>query len=107
MESSIYTAQNYSDLVLDEAAVDAYFKAFPESDTVQKEVYKFYKNREYQFAWFNKKGMTVAVPIFYNQIQNYSADFNNKSIIDSELDSLIDLTNADKKPSLIRENRKK
>jgi murein L,D-transpeptidase YcbB/YkuD len=106
-ESSIYTAQNYSDLELDEAAVNAYFKAFPESDTIQKEVYKFYKNREYQFAWFNKKGMTAAVPIFYNQIQNYSADFNNKSLIDSQLDSLIDLTNADKKPSLIRENRKK
>jgi len=104
---SIYTAQNYSDLVLDEAAVNAYFKAFPESDTIQKEVYKFYQNREYQFAWFNKKGMTMAVLIFYNQIQNYSADFNNKSLIDSQLDSLIDLTNADKKPSLIRENRKK
>src|SRR3970040_1041973 len=93
--SSIYTAQNYSDLELDEAAVNAYFKAFPESDTIQKEVYKFYKNREYQFAWFNKKGMTAAVPIFHNQIQNYSNDFNNKSLIDSQLDSLIDLTNAD------------
>src|SRR3970282_1199707 len=75
-ESSIYTAQNYSDLELDEAAVEDYFKAFPESDTIQKEVYKFYKNRDYQFAWFNKKGMTAAVPIFYNKIQNYSADFN-------------------------------
>lgn len=106
-ESSIYTAQNYSDLVLDKSELKSYFKAFPESDTIQKEVYKFYKNREYQFAWFNKKGMTAAVPIFYNKIQNYSSDFNDKSLINSQLDSLIDLTNADKKPSLIRENRKK
>jgi murein L,D-transpeptidase YcbB/YkuD len=106
-ESSIYTAQNYSDLELDEAAVEDYFKAFPESDTIQKEVYKFYKNRDYQFAWFNKKGMTAAVPIFYNKIQNYSTDFNNKSLIDSELDSLITLTTSDKVPSLVRENRKK
>lgn len=103
---SIYTAQNYSDLELDETAVNAYFKAFPESDTIQKEVYKFYKNREYQFAWFNKRGMTAAVPIFYNKIQNYSTDFNNKSLIDSQLDSLIALTNSDKVPSLVRENRK-
>jgi len=105
-DASIYTAQNYSDLELDEAAVNDYFKAFPESDTIQKEVYKFYKNREYQFAWFNKRGMTAAVPIFYNKIQNYSADFNNKSLIDSQLDSLISLTNSDKVPSLVRENRK-
>ena len=54
-DASIYTAQNYSDLELDEAAVNTYFKAFPESDTIQKEVYKFYKSREYQFAWFNKR----------------------------------------------------
>lgn len=106
-KSGIYTAQNYSDLVLDEADVNGYFKAFPESDTIQKEVYKFYKNREYQFAWFNKKGMTAAVPIFYNKIQNYSADFNSNSFINSQLDSLINLTSADKEPSLIRENRKK
>lgn len=105
-DASSYTAQNYSDLELDEAAVNAYFKAFPESDTIQKEVYKFYKSREYQFAWFNKRGMTAAVPIFYNKIQNYSADFNNKSLIDSQLDSLITLTNSDKVPSLVRENRK-
>ncbi|HSN49191.1 MAG TPA: L,D-transpeptidase family protein [Flavobacterium sp.] len=106
-DSRIYTAQNYSDLVLDNAALEAYFEAFPESDTIQKEVYKFYKNREYQFAWFNKRGMTAAVPIFYNKIQNYSTDFNNKSLIDSELDSLITLTSTDKVPSLARENRKK
>ena len=105
-DASFYTAQNYSDLELDEAAMNDYFKAFPESDTIQKEVYKFYKNREYQFAWFNKRGMTAAVPIFYNKIQNYSADFNNKSLIDSQLDSLISLTNSDKVPSLVRENRK-
>lgn len=107
IESSIYTAQNYSDLVLDEAELNAYFKAFPESDTIQNEVYKFYKNREYQFAWFNKKGMTAAVPIFYNKVQNHSSDFNDRNLIDSQLDSLIEATNADKKPSLIRENRKK
>lgn len=106
-ESSIYTAQNYSDLELDKAVLKAYFKAFPESDTIQKEVYKFYKNRGYQFAWFNKKGMTAAVPIFYNKIQNYSTDFNNKSFINSQLDSLINLTNTDNEPSLVRENRKK
>ena len=105
-DASIYTAQNYSDLELDEAAVNAYFKAFPESDTIQKEVFKFYRNREHQFAWFNERGMTTAVPIFYNKIQNYSADFNNKSLLDTQLDSLITLTNSDKVPSLVRENRK-
>ena len=48
--SSIYTAQNYSDLELVKVALKDYFKAFPESDTIQGELYKFYEKREYQFT---------------------------------------------------------
>lgn len=106
-KSSIYKDQNYTDLVLDETSVNDYFKAFPESDTIKNEVIGFYERREYQFAWFNKKGMTAAVPIFYNQIQNYSADFNDKSFKNIPLDSLINLISNDEKASLVKENRVK
>jgi murein L,D-transpeptidase YcbB/YkuD len=103
----MYTTQNYSDLVLDETSIKDYFKAFPEKDTIKNEVIRFYEKREYQFAWFNKKGMTAAVPIFYNQIQNYSADFNDKSFKNIPLDSLINLISGDEKSSLIKESRVK
>ncbi|MBP6757643.1 MAG: L,D-transpeptidase family protein [Flavobacterium sp.] len=104
-ESSIYTTQNYSDLALDGTAVNTYFKVFPENDTIKKEVYQFYKNREYQFAWFNKKGMTAAVPIFYNKVQNYGADFNDESFKNIPLDSLITLISSDEKSSVVKESR--
>ncbi|WP_281298318.1 L,D-transpeptidase family protein [Flavobacterium limnophilum] len=104
-ESSIYTTQNYSDLALDETALNAYFKAFPDSDTIKKEVYQFYKSREYQFAWFNKKGMTAAVPIFYNKVQNYGTDFNDESFKNIPLDSLITLISSDEKSSVVKESR--
>ncbi|WP_269226050.1 L,D-transpeptidase family protein [Flavobacterium eburneipallidum] len=107
LETTIFTKQNYSDLVLDEAALNSYFKAFPENDSIKKEVYQFYKNREYQFAWFNKKGMTAAVPIFYSKIQNYSADFDSKTFVNVQLDSLIALASADKKPTSVNGNRNK
>ncbi len=106
-KTSIYKDQNYTDLVLDETSVNDYFDAFPESDTIKNEVIRFYENREYQFAWFNKKGMTASVPIFYNQIQNYSADFNDKSFKNIPLDSLITLIETDEKSSLVKENRVK
>lgn len=106
-DESMYTTQNYSDLVLDETSIKDYFKAFPEKDTIKNEVIRFYEKREYQFAWFNKKGMTAAVPIFYNQIQNYSADFNDKSFKNIPLDSLINLISGDEKSSLIKESRVK
>jgi murein L,D-transpeptidase YcbB/YkuD len=104
---SIYKDQNYTDLVLDETSVNDYFEAFPESDTIKNEVIRFYERREYQFAWFNKKGMTASVPVFYNQIQNYSTDFNDKSFKNIPLDSLIALISSDEKSSLVKENRVK
>lgn len=106
-KTSIYKDQNYTDLVLDETSVNDYFETFPESDTIKNEVIRFYERREYQFAWFNKKGMTASVPIFYNQIQNYSADFNDKSFKNIPLDSLITLIATDEKSSLVKENRVK
>ncbi|MBC7845149.1 MAG: L,D-transpeptidase family protein [Flavobacterium sp.] len=104
-DSGIYTAQNYSDLMLDETAMDDFFRTFPESDTIKNEVYRFYKNREYQYAWFNKKGMTAAVPIFHNKVQNYGADFNDESFKKIPLDSLITLISSDEKSSVIKESR--
>jgi murein L,D-transpeptidase YcbB/YkuD len=106
-KSSIYKDQNYTDLVLDESSVEDYFNAFPESDTIKNEVLRFYERREYQFAWFNKRGMTASVPIFYNQIQNYSSDFNDKSFKNISLDSLITLIVSDEKSSIVKENRVK
>ena len=106
-KTSIYKDQNYTDLVLDQTSVNDYFEAFPESDTIKNEVIRFYERREYQFAWFNKKGMTASVPIFYNQIQNYSADFNDKSFQNIPLDSLITLISSDEKSSLVKESRVK
>jgi len=106
-KTSIYKEQNYTDLVLDETAVNDYFNTFPESDTIKNEVIRFYERREYQFAWFNKKGMTASVPIFYNQVQNYGADFNDKSFKNIPLDSLINLISSDEKSSLVKENRVK
>lgn len=81
--------QNYSDLSLDEVTLETYFKNHPESNVIQDEVRLFYQKREYQFAWFNKNGMTEAVPNFYNQLQNYSDDFKDTSFKISQLDTKI------------------
>ncbi|PWA07307.1 L,D-transpeptidase family protein [Flavobacterium psychrotolerans] len=106
-KSSIYSNKNYTDLVLDETAINSFFKMFPQNDGIKNEVNEFYRRREYQFAWFNNKGMTAAVPNFYNQIQNYRSDFGDKNFGNTALDSLITLLKTDDKPSLIKENRVK
>ena len=87
--ASTIKTQNFTDIFLDELAINAFFKSNPEKEDVIKEVNLFYKNRNYQYAWFNKNGMTQAVPNFQNQLQNYSDDFNDKTFNNAQLDTLI------------------
>jgi L,D-transpeptidase YcbB len=106
-KTGIYTTQNYTDLVLSEADIESFFTTFPENEFIKEQVNQFYKNRNYQYAWFNKSGMTQAVPNFFNQLQNYSTDFNDKKLINTQLDTLITLIKTDKSNTVIKEKRTK
>lgn len=88
--------QNYSDLFLEESTISTFFETNPENENVVKQVNLFYKNRNFQYAWFNKNGMKQAVTNFQNQLQNYSNDFEDKTFNNSELDSLIMLIKSNK-----------
>ena len=88
-ESTINSTQNYTDLFLEESTINSFFKTNPENENIVKEVNLFYKNRNFQYAWFTKKGMTQAVSNFQNQLQNYSYDFNDKTFNNTSLDSLM------------------
>ena len=105
--SSIYSKQNYSDLLLNQVAIDSFFVANPEPSSIKNEVTKFYKKRNYQYAWFNKKGMTQAVPNFYNQLQNYSSDFDDQSFHIVQLDTLITLIKTDNSKIKVDKNQNK
>lgn len=105
-KSSIYTDKNYSDLQLEEATLTAYFKVNPETEPIKNEVYRFYRNRNFQYAWFTKKGMTQAVPNFYSQLESYSITFKDDSFSNPELDTLITLIKTDKTSTNRREKSK-
>ncbi len=98
--------QNYSDLFLKESAIIDFFESNPESEIVTEQVHLFYKKRNFQYAWFNKNGMTQAVPNFQNQLQNYSNDFDDKTFNNSQLDTLITLIKTNPIASEIDENQR-
>jgi L,D-transpeptidase YcbB len=100
--------QNYTDLFLEESALNSFFKTNPENENIINEVNLFYKNRNYQYAWFNQKGMTQAVPNFQNQLQNYNNDFGDKTFSNAQLDTLITMikTNPNQKEIDIKQREK-
>ncbi|MBC7641389.1 MAG: L,D-transpeptidase family protein [Flavobacterium sp.] len=87
---------NYNDIFLNQKTITDFFKLNKENEVVTNQVLEFYKNRDYQFAWFNKTGMTHAVPNFYNRMQNYNADFDDATFKNPELDTLVSEIKTDK-----------
>lgn len=96
----IYSIQNFSDLVLDSTFIVAFLKTNNASDSIKAQVNEFYKRRDFQFAWFNKDGITDAVSIFQNKLQNYNSDFADSSLNDSRLDTLLANIEADEQAFL-------
>jgi L,D-transpeptidase YcbB len=96
--TSLSKPQNFSDLFIRPSAIGSFFKANPENENIREQVTSFYQARNFQYAWFNKKGMTQAVPNFQNQLHNYRDDFDDDTFKNSQLDTLITIirTNPNK-----------
>ncbi len=101
-DSSIYSSQNFTDILLDSVLVNNFFRSFAVEDTIRQEVKEFYARRSYQSAWFNKKGMTTAAQNFYSQLKNYAYDFADSSFQNVELDNLIAIAESDGKDFMDR-----
>lgn len=93
-----------TNLVLEKTEITSFLKNHPENEAIQNSVLLFYKNRNYNYAWFNQDGMTEAVLNFQNQLQNHSYDFQDKSLYNSELDTLIHSKNETETNSLQKKN---
>lgn len=104
--SSIKSDSNYTDLFLKEATINSFFKTNPEDESITKEVMLFYRNRSFKYAWFSKNRMTQAVPNFQNQLQNYSNDFNDKTLNSVQLDSLIAIVKTNKNESEVEQKQR-
>ncbi len=96
ISSNVNPKQNDTAIFLEESIINSFFVNNPQNETIKKNVMLFYKNRNFKYAWFNKNGMTQAVPNFYNQLVNYSTDFDDNSFNNAQLDTLITLVKTQK-----------
>ncbi|WP_255080862.1 murein L,D-transpeptidase [Lacihabitans sp. CCS-44] len=97
-DTSIYSSQNFSEKILDSTILANFYQKYHTDDSLQTQIMEFYKRRNYQYAWFDKNGITEASHIFYNQLQSFSSDFDDQSINTKLIDSLINIAhNEDKK----------
>jgi murein L,D-transpeptidase YcbB/YkuD len=103
-EESIYSTQNFNDLVLDSTFLATFLQKKPTSDSIKAQVKRFYVRRAYQCAWLNASGLTHGCLVFYNQLQNYSQDFADTSLTNKRLDILLAAVQTDEKQFLNNKN---
>lgn len=101
IDESLYSTQNFTDLDLDSTSVVNFLNKSTETDSIKNQVSEFYNRRSLQFAWFNSKGLTLAASNFYSQLQSYSVDFEDNTLKNKQLDSLINAAQNNEKQFLI------
>lgn len=79
----------------DSSVLSSFYKTYPVSDSIKKEVNEFYRRRYNHTAWFKQGNLIQAVPAFYNQLLNYTLDFEDSSLNNVHLDSLIKFIQTD------------
>jgi L,D-transpeptidase YcbB len=100
VDESIYSSQNFTDLVLDSTVVVNFLYKSSETDSIKNQVSDFYIRRNFQFAWFNSKGLTIAATNFYSQLETFKVDFEDNSLKNSQLDKLINAAQSNEKKFL-------
>lgn len=89
-DTSITKENAFTNLFLDSADVEKYLLA----DTITGDdsllVDNFYKERNYQFAWFDTTGITEQALNFKNLYHKYIFDFGDSSLVNARLDEEIE-----------------
>lgn len=97
IDESIYSKQDFTDLIIDSTAVTNFLSIASETDSTKNQVRDFYTRRNFQFAWVNSKGLTLSASNFYSQLQSYSIDFEDNSLKNEQLNTLYNAAQSNKK----------
>ena len=89
--------KKYSDFILDSNVLKTYLTKHDLPAGVQRDLTEFYRQRDYQFAWFNQCGMASAANTYHELVKNYQSEFESqprnkgeKINLNSRIDFLLD-----------------
>lgn len=86
-DRSITKANAYNDIFLDSLAFEKYVTSNSIDDSVAHNMRDFYNVRNFQFAWFDSKGLSEQA-LGFRSLYKYKTDSVNKNL-DSRMDNLL------------------
>ena len=67
-DSSIYSNQDYSDLILDSASIEHYIAKDTALEVFSEDILSFYSRRNFQSAWFTNDEMSNSTDAFFSTL---------------------------------------
>ncbi len=84
----------------DSSQVKIFLDSFSKFKIFEKDIYSFYKNRKFAYAWFDEKGMIEPANNLYNRIQNITEEgLPNRLQYKEAFTNLIESATTENKPS--------
>jgi murein L,D-transpeptidase YcbB/YkuD len=89
-DSSITQTTSFNNLFFDSTYIDEFIEKNPQYEPYAEQLDDFYRHRNFEFAWFDSKGLAEQVHNFMNLQDNYISEFQDSSIANPELSRLHD-----------------
>lgn len=90
-DTSITPATSFNDLFMDSTQIEHFLEEQKRFEHFREDFIDFYKERNYQYAWFDGQGLTEQASSFMNLQHNFITDFADSSLYNTQLDSLFNL----------------
>ncbi len=94
-DTSITTSTSFNNLFFDSIQIEGFLKSHEEFKPYEEQFLNFYKERNYQFAWFDNKGIAEQSFNFLNLLNSSVSDLQDSSLYNPNLTHLYETAVAD------------
>src|SRR5438105_11937927 len=88
VDRSVTVSNAFNDLFLDSARLQKFLDNHPEYIIYQSQYFDFYKQRNYEYAWFDTSGISEEASNFMNLLNTTIIESNDSSLYNRKLIAL-------------------
>src|SRR3954453_7209662 len=88
VDYSVTLSNAFNDLFLDSTKLQSFIDKHPEYISYQKQYFDFYKQRNYEYAWFDTSGIVEQASNFMNLLNTTIIESNDSSLYNKKLTTL-------------------
>jgi murein L,D-transpeptidase YcbB/YkuD len=100
-DKSITKQTSFNNLFIDSNKINSFIASYPQYKKFQKQYSDFYKQRNYESAWFDSSGITEQAYNFMNLLNNAVNTYNDSSLYSKALTSKVDAFKKDTADTII------